>query len=316
MSGPSEVTDLVVGCITDYDIGGVELWINSLAASGYVGDTVMIVYNADVAVVEYLLDRGLLVIGFEFDTTSAQFRFPDSVGEQILVSRFFHLWCLLREGLGRPIRYVISADVKDVVFQRNPADWLAAHLGDKQMNVGSESVRFAGEPWGSEVMKVAFDSEVGRFMEDKTIYNAGTMAGTFAAMRDFALQVYLVASGRPRDPDQAAANILLALHPFRSITRFNSSEDGWACQLGTTVAASYITGTNLSIDEPRPVFDGHQLLTNGGLPFCLVHQYDRVPEIQNALRERYNQHPPRANRGQLVLRPEWRLIRTGLSRHA
>lgn len=309
--GPTR--DLVVGCMTNYGLDQIRPWVMSLEACGFQGDKAMIVYNADFSVVENLVDRGFLVVTFEQEYSSHQYRFQDSVGEQILVSRFFHIWCLLSDPIGLGYRYVISADVKDVIFQTNPSRWLEQHLGDKLLNVGSESVRFQDEPWGNGVMAGAFEGTLHEYMKPRTIYNAGTMAGTSAAMRDFALQVYLAAAGRLECPDQASANILLSLEPFRSVTRFNTSEDGWACQAGTSVAASYVTGRTLPLLEPSPVFDGSEVLTNAGAPFCLIHQYDRVPEWSDAFLRKYSANSERStkkNRGMIVAHPEWRLTGT------
>jgi hypothetical protein len=198
--------------------------------------------------------------------------------------------------------------VKDVVFQANPSDWLEQHLGDKSLNVGSESVRFQDEPWGNGIVANAFDGSVYEYVKLRTVYNAGTIAGTTSAIRDFALQVYLIAAGRPEHPDQASANIVLSLEPFRSITRFNSSEDGWACQAGTTVAPSYVTGSKLPLLEPPPVWDGDMVRTQAGAPFCLIHQYDRVPDWANALRRKHSELAARPNaQGKVISRPEWRL---------
>src|SRR4029453_17306794 len=147
----SPAKDLVIGCITDYDFGQILPWVASLESCGFRGDKAMIVYNAAFGLVDQLVERGFLVITFDRDERSGRFSFEDSVGEQILVSRFFHIWCLLSDRVGVGYRYVVCADVKDVVFQANPSDWLEQHLGDKSLNVGSESVRFTDEPWGTRM---------------------------------------------------------------------------------------------------------------------------------------------------------------------
>lgn len=308
---PDRRDDLIIGAITGYDVQQIWPWLRSLERCGYDGRKAMIVYDVRQTVIDELLASGFVVLGFDRDPDGDGYRFPDSVGEQILVSRFYHVWRLLQEAFAADTRYVIMPDVKDVVFQSDPSSWLEEHMGDKQLNVGSESVLFRDEPWGSGILNTCFEDGVAQHMARRVIYNAGTMAGTLAVFRDFSLQVYLTAAGREEFPDQASANILLSLEPYRSLTRFSTSEDGWACQLGTSMADSYLTGTMLPLIEPGPTARGHEVFTTTGRRFCLVHQYDRVPTLNQAILASYGAAPPirrQDQTGVLVERPSWRVL--------
>ena len=40
--------------------------------------------------------------------------------------------------------------------------------------------------------------------------------------------------------------------------------------------------------EPEPVFKDGKVYTNSGKEYCIVHQYNRVPEWNKVINERYN----------------------------
>ncbi len=87
-------------------------------------------------------------------------------------------------------------------------------------------------------------------------------------------------------PDQAAVNILLNMKPYRDITRFTASEEGWAAQLGTT--GPHIVGKYADkLVEKTPILVDNTVCTSDGTPFVMVHQYDRVPEWKEIIEKKY-----------------------------
>ena len=62
--------------------------------------------------------------------------------------RFFHIWQLLSqfEKDGRKYDRVITTDVRDVIFQGNPTEWLDEYQ-EKPIIAPSESVMYKDEGW-------------------------------------------------------------------------------------------------------------------------------------------------------------------------
>ena len=127
---------------------------------------------------------------------------------------------------------------------------------------------------------------------ENLIYNAGTISGDFDTMLDVFLNIFLMCGGSPQfvegggGPDQAALNVLLQLEPYKSITNFAMSEDGYAAQLGTTgpqVVGKY--GDKLV--EKSPILVDNMVCTSNGQVFSLVHQYDRIPEWKELIEKKY-----------------------------
>lgn len=283
--------DLVIGAITGYNFDAIEPWVNSLDRSGFDGDKAMICYNVSFDVCNELSKRGYKVYGFERNEEDHQLEYTKP-GFNVVVERFLHLAFVLRE-IEEKYRYIISTDVKDVIFQRNPSEWLTQNLGQKKIVAASESIRYSQEEWGNLNLFRSFGTHVYQTFNNKIISNAGVMAGDFETMLDLFMHIRLLCDAAPSHyieggggPDQAAYNVLINSNPWKSITEFVPSEDGWAAQLGTT-------GPQISdkygkvLTEAAPILKDGLVCTSSGEPFYLVHQYDRVPEWKNVILEKY-----------------------------
>lgn len=281
--------DLIVGAITGYDFNKIEPWVNSVVRSGFTGDKIMLCYNVRYDVCNELVQRGFNVIGFERDDVNSTLRYsqPDF---NVVVERFKHLAHVLRD---KEYRYIISTDVKDVLFQRNPSEWLEKNIGDKKIIASSESIRYQHEDWGNHNIFRSFGPEIHSMYKDTIVSNAGVMAGDFKTMQDLFMHIKLLSDAAPSHyieggggPDQAAYNILINSGPWKDVTRFTLSEDGWAAQLGTT-GPQIQDRYGKFITEPLPTLNGSTVCTSTGAPFYIVHQYDRVPAWKDRIEKAY-----------------------------
>jgi hypothetical protein len=281
---------MVIGSITGYDFDKIRPWVNSLDQSGFTGTKAMLCYNVSKETVEELTKRGYAIFAFTVNEKTGDYEYAKVFS--IVVERFLHLWYFLKEYKGTH-RYIITTDVKDVIFQYNPSVWLEQNMGDKKINVASESIRYKDEDWGANNLYCSFGHMLYGELHNNTISNAGTISGDFDTMVDMFLNIYLLCNGTSHQieggggPDQAALNVLLNMKTYRDITNFAASEDGWAAQLGTTgpqIAGKY--GDRLV--ENSPIIVDNMVCTSKGSPFALVHQYDRVPELKKIIEEKYN----------------------------
>ncbi|MCK9369312.1 hypothetical protein M0R04_05175 [Candidatus Dojkabacteria bacterium] len=291
--------DIVIGSITNYDFNTIRPYVNSLDQSGFDGLKVMICYNIGFNTVEELVKRGYSILTFKKDEQKKQFTYDRDFN--ICVERFLHMWYFLKKFEGK-YRYIISTDVKDVVFQKNPSEYLQFNFAKetrkdifntKSINVSSESVKYCNEPWGFHNMFKSFGGALCEHTKDNIIVNAGVLSGKFNVMIDLFLNIYMLCNGASGHhieggggPDQAALNVILNMKPWKDITIFNNSEDSWAAQLGTT-------GPQLSKDQHNKLVEAVPIMVDGvvctseGNPFTIVHQYDRVSEWKNIIEERF-----------------------------
>ena len=137
--------DMVIAACTGYRWEQIKYWVNSLDRSGFTGYKVVVAYNMDAATAAALVSRGYLLVTFEKD---AQGNLSYPVNHfAIVVDRFVHMWQFF-VGHNEPIRYVISTDIRDVIFQRNPSDYLDTYNSPhSRIIASSEAIRYQDEPW-------------------------------------------------------------------------------------------------------------------------------------------------------------------------
>ena len=276
--------DLIVGCATNYDWSKLKYWVNSINRSGFEGDKVLILMNCDKDTVQKVTDAGFSIIAFNED---GQGNLTYQSQLMVHVERFIHIYKLLKDNL---YRYVITTDVRDVVFQKNPSVWLENNLTANEYYVfSSESMKYKDEPWGRENLTQCYGQGIYEDFKNNTIFNVGVLAGRGYAMRDLVLQLFLNCINRPISiVDQAVFNVMVSRHPYLDSSMYTVSEDGWACQLGTTADPSKIDSFRPFLLEPSPKMEGDKVLTSTGKEYIIVHQYDRVPEWRKVIEEKYD----------------------------
>ena len=276
--------DLIVGCATNYDWSKLKYWVNSINRSGFEGDKVLILMNCDKDTVKKISDSGFSIIAFNQDS-NGNLTYESSM--MVHVERFFHIYQLLKDNL---YRYVITTDVKDVVFQQNPSVWLENNFTDNDDLVfSSESMKYKDEPWGNQNLMETFGLQIYEDFKKNTIFNVGVLAGRGYAMKDLMMNIFASCMHRPiKICDQSTFNFLISQHPYLKTSKYTKSEDGWACQLGTTADPSKIEQFRPFLLEPSPKMVDDKVVTSTGIECTIVHQYDRVPEWKKVIEAKYN----------------------------
>jgi hypothetical protein len=276
--------DLIVGCATNYDWSKLKYWINSINRSGFEGDKCLILMNCDKETVSKISDAGFTIIAFNQDSNG---NLAYNSNMMVHVERFFHIYNILK---ANDYRYVITTDVKDVIFQQNPSEWLEKNLAHSEDLVfSSESMKYKDEPWGNQNLMETFGSQIYEEFKSNTIFNVGVLAGRGYAMKALMMNIFSSCLGRPiKICDQSTFNFLISQHPYLKSSMYTKSEDGWACQLGTTADPSKIEQFRPFLLEPSPKIEGDKVLTSEGKEYIIVHQYDRVPEWKKVIEAKYD----------------------------
>ena len=276
--------DLIVGCATNYDWSKLKYWVNSINRSGFEGDKVLILMNCDKDTVQKISDSGFSIIAFGQDSDG---NLTYNSNMMVHVERFFHIYQLLKDNL---YRYVITTDVKDVVFQQNPSIWLENNFTDNDDLVfSSESMKYKDEPWGNQNLLETFGPQIYEDFKKNTIFNVGVLAGRGYAMKDLMMNIFASCIHRPiKICDQSTFNFLISQHPYLKTSKYTKSEDGWACQLGTTADPSKIEQFRPFLLEPLPKMEDDKVVTSTGIEYTIVHQYDRVPEWKKIIEAKYD----------------------------
>lgn len=270
--------NLIIGAFTGYDFEQLKPWVLSIDSCGFKGDKVMIVGESSQETKEKLIQHGFIL--YEMLNIQAP----------IHVARFLSIYTYLKENPNYNI--VVTTDVKDVYFQKDPCQWVFDNLGNKSLVAGSESIRYKDEPWGRDNLKQTYGPFVYDLFKDNIIYNVGTLGGVSEYVQDLCFNIVTNAVNRPIPiVDQAVYNVLINTQPYKDVVLFTNQLDGWAVQLGTTADPSKINEFKPNLTEKEPIFDFENKLvkTSNGEVFSIVHQYDRVPSWKKIVSEMYGQ---------------------------
>ena len=276
--------DLIIGGASNYDWNILKYWVNSINKSGFQGDKVLILMNCDKDTVKKVSDAGFKVVGFQQDS-QGNLTYPQT-GRAPHVERFLHIYNLLSQN---EYRYVVTTDVTDVVFQQNPIDYMEKALTDeKNLMFASESMYYKDEPWGNENLFQTFGEFIYSKFKDNEIYNVGVLAGRGHAVRDLICNIFVATQGRPIPIcDQSTFNFMISMSPYKETSVYLRSEDAWAAQLGTTGDPTKIEKFRPFLIEPEPKMSDDVVTTSTGIPFTIVHQYDRIPNWKKILEAKY-----------------------------
>lgn len=301
------MTDFVIGVMTDYTPKDIEPWVVSLCNSGFTGQKVMVTYNLPKETREVLENLGFNIWAVGREPNDGGFLYKPKHEFNICVDRFRDIPMFLDKLTTEKDRIVIT-DVKDVIFQDNPFKRLdEVREMEEQIYLSSESVTYENEPWGKNNLIKSFGEATYNKLANEEIWNAGVIAGRGQIFREFLTSIYMACGGKPNyiqgggGPDQAALNVLTNFDVWEQKTLYFKDTKSWACQAGTTNDPT--KNLNLTIDA-KPVFDDYTyrsqitykvvdrinkwvrpaMMTTR---YCIVHQYDRVPEWNAEIKEKY-----------------------------
>ena len=288
--------DLVIGAIGDYQFNQIQNWVHSLTKCGFEGDKILISYNSNQTLINELRKNDIEVYEIETDARGQKVdQFITNSGNvnasnsHLLVHnvRFFHMWQLLKQFQkdGRTFKRIIHTDVRDVIFQTNPSDWLDMNMTTEIVSP-SESVKYWDEPWNRDNFRRSFgDIAFMNLAPDMLVSNVGTFAAKADTGIDLCLHIYLLTVGQWHT-DQPAFNVIVNT-VYKDRTQWAGTKECWAAQIGALIEARPKLGD--TILEPAPTMNEDGLVVNeNGNVFPLLHQYERVPGWFDKLTEKYS----------------------------
>lgn len=257
--------DVIIGSICNYEPKDVACWINSIKASGFTGNVIVLNFGCPPETTDFLVKKGCAVYKCDLN------------GRHIVVERFITMYSLL-QNMEKEYVNVLATDVKDVIFQKNPSDFLNNLSPGRPVVVSSENILYKDEDWGRNNMQISYPYMYDKMMS-KEIFNAGVIGGYLPDVRDFFLHIYhLSLLGHDAQPDQAAMNILLQSSPFIYGTTFAIERNRWSINLGTSWA------DNVKEKYQPKLIEG---FTSDISDYYIIHQWDRVSDIAWLFKEKF-----------------------------
>jgi len=172
----------------------------------------------------------------------------------------------------------IYTDVFDVVFLKDPFQKLV----DGDIFVAGEGVLHAEEPWNTDVMNKCFP-EYTHLTRNQEVYCSGVIAGSTKI-----LSVYLrlmntecLTSLKGHDiEDQAAMNIVIYNNVF-NVKKFNLT-DKWCIHMAVAGPTQFFKQWGFG----DRIKERYNLVPNWK-DYDIVHQFNRIPEIHNEIKQMY-----------------------------
>ena len=261
---------IIFGCITKYSPDDIRPYVESIEQSGFKGGKVMLVYDVPSETIEYLKSKGWELYGGDLQ-------------QHIILQRFRDAYKLLETYIDETI---IWTDVKDVIFQKDPTEWLEKNMKGEILAF-SECVTFKDDDWAVVNAGTSFPMEW-EWLQHKVSYCAGTIVGKGYALKDLFIEIYrwsLTTANPGQLSDQAAYNVLINLNHFKENIQFVNQEEGFVTQLGTVLIKKEHFGDKLL--EPTPIYSKEKFFNQEGDEFVIVHQYDRHLEIKELIYQKY-----------------------------
>lgn len=292
--------DLIIGAASNYTWDQLKYWVNSIKQSGFTGDVVIVGTNMKKDTIDKLSERGVILSLYGKQNANGDIESPQNGAPH--VERFFYIWNYL-ETTETKYNNVITTDTRDVVFQSNPSNWLDENVHSSLLVASSEGMRYKNEPWGNKNLHEALGPFFHNKLKNNLIYNVGVLAGEFEYVKGLMIMLFQISINRPIPVvDQAMFNFLINTSPYKDDTLFTNNNDGWAIQLGTTLPAVQSGKGDLGMifkqspekylgiyEDNLPLIEDGVVTTIAHVPYCVVHQYDRVDGLKEKVEEIYGE---------------------------
>jgi hypothetical protein len=285
---------VIIGSVDQMSADDIWLWAKSIRSTGYTDDIVLLSYripSEQLTKYKILIDTfGIELLSSDYDENAQPLNLVGPISNQtqnhIWRMRFFHIWQFLTDRT--EYTHVINSDVRDIVFQRNPNEVL--HTITNGVIGPAEGVKMMREDWNAKSVQECFGPYVWECAaKDFMIYNCGSWGGSANIVKWLALTIFMMSHRRANPGDQPAFNVLMnGLLKECGVAKHMGMNDEWACQCALTFEPSrkHLRGV-LEHDIPVMGSDGI-VRTASGLPYVIVHQYDRVPGWKDAIQHRLN----------------------------
>lgn len=182
---------------------------------------------------------------------------------------------------------ILSTDVFDVVFQRDPFKKLDSKF---DFYAGGEGVNVNQEPWNRKNIENLFSNEVLK-CDNQEVVCSGVLAGK----REILIKIYermfeLCETALNRDDirDQAALILMIARNEIENKKIFNLDE-AWAVHCAVAGPTPFFEkwGFKNNIKYGIPKLIGGEICTSEGIPFDIVHQFNRIENWNKIIKEKW-----------------------------
>jgi hypothetical protein len=185
----------------------------------------------------------------------------------------------------------LITDVFDVAFQADP--FLKFDIDNYDIFIGAEGVLVSQEPWNADVIKKVFPEYLEICMNTE-ILCSGVIGGTKKALIDLYQKMFFMCENSldgHNIKDQAALIILFATDQIPRAKIFNL-DDGWVIHCAVAGPTEFFESWGLKNSISKhygiPTLINNKICTATGFAYDIVHQFNRIPEWCNLIKDEYS----------------------------
>ena len=274
---------LVMSAFTNYQAEVIYPWYNSLRETGYDGDVIVVALDATKETLDKLTDKGIKIVTHFFDGNKASY--PGQ--HHVVVDRFFYYWKILSQS---DYTHILTTDISDVIFQKDFRNYVEGvnSSDNEHLILSSEGINYKNEEWGNANLYQSYGPDVYEANKENEIFNAGVVYGTSKLLKDLCWKIWLLSQNRPvHNPDQAAFNILINSIEYSKFIHKQPIDKPWACQAGTVANPNMMDKFRPHLLYSEPAWSNNTVYTAYAEPYCIVHQYNRVPTWNEYFKSKY-----------------------------
>ena len=277
--------DLTIAVFRGLEWASLRPYAVSLARTGFKGTKLALVENISDETRQQFTRLGFTIMD---RVTPAPHPFHPQMSEGWAygIARFLPAVEYLKQNPNR-FRYVIWTDVRDVIFQSDPSVWLEKNLAPSVAVVAGLGHKIRRCPWNDPWVQGASPRDYARVREMEAVA-CGTFAGTANVMRNLMEDIYkgCLAANHPQATDQGMLNVLIRTAPYESIVRVPKLQEAFSAQWYPAKDGD----PTLLPNYAPPIFDKVSQTVyapDSGIPFSIVHLYDRDRTWLALFREKY-----------------------------
>lgn len=273
--------DAIIGAAVGLTWEELRNYAVSLSRCGFEGRKVLLINDLAQDVVSKLESLSFELVSFPPlpELVGVNCRSSENVGAWTLLGKYRYAPALdFMQAFAQDLRYVLWTDVRDILFQTDPMNWMEDNLEPFDIAIGTEGWRIGDQPSNDAWVKFVASADEYRELQKMDVLCSGCIGGKASAMIELfeTLLVHFKKSD-PRANDQGVVNRLLRQRPFnQDRVKIACADDGF---VATGWPNKKFLDKAYSTDR-SPIYDGQTyavLTPDGDTPFSIVHQYDRDP---------------------------------------
>lgn len=237
--------DLIIGFAAKFNWAALEPYAVSLVRSGFKGKKVLFAQALTADAADKLRDLGFELLPIPvFDYSDPEIT---KGGYFAYVARFLLIHRYLYDN--PDFRFVVCADTRDVVFQKDPMMWLEQNIGDAGLVAASEHIYHWAQKGNTQWIQKDF-KEVDAAIMSQLVYCSGLISGRADYVRDLTMGIYLMGraiSGTTWGADQPSYNAIMHQKAYADITLVPTMSDAYCLHLVVVAFEEY---RKMLVDAP------------------------------------------------------------------